>query len=154
MVTVLIQRKLLMQCPFSRIIRIVAVLLLTQAISGCISLQFEKRQEGVDVLAPPVEFLQKKTVLDEILSSYGAPTDIVAMNGDDFALHYRKALYKGMDVSFGIPLQNLMLYSSLGAYGNLLHSDAVVFIFTADGVVKDMKYEKGSNRSFWDDYWH
>ena len=153
MVTVLIQRKLLMRCPFSRIIRIFAALLLTQAVSGCITLQFEKRQEEVAVLAPPVEFLQKKTVLDEILSSYGAPTDIVEMNGD-FALHYRKSLYKSMDVSFGIPLQNLLLYSSLGAYGNLLHYDSVVFIFTADGVVKDMQYRKGSNRSFWDDYWH
>jgi len=153
MATVLIQRKLLMRCPFSRIIRIVAALLLTLAIAGCMSLQIEKRQVGVDVLAPPVEFLQKKTLLDEILSSYGAPTDIVEMSGD-FALHYRKASFKGMDVSFGIPLQNLLLYSSLGAYGNLVHYDAVVFIFTADGVMKDMKYEKGSSRSFWDDYWH
>lgn len=153
MVTVLIQRKLLMRCPFSRIIRIVAALLLTQAVSGCMSLQFEKRREGVDVIAPPVEFLQKKTLLDEILSSYGAPTDIVDMSGD-FALHYRKSLYKSLDVSIGIPLQNLMLYSNMGAYGNLLHYDAVVFIFTADGVMKDMKYRKGSNRSFWDDYWH
>jgi len=153
MAAVLTQRKLLMRCPFSCIIRIVAVLLLTLAIAGCMSLQFEKRQEGIAVLAPPVEFLHKKTVLDEILSSYGAPTDIVEMNGD-FALHYRKALYKGMDISFGIPLQNLLLYSSLGAYGNLLRYDAVVFIFTADGVMKDMKYEKGSSRSFWDDYWH
>jgi len=142
-----------MRCPFSNIIRIVAALLLTQAISGCISLQIEKRQEGVDVLPPPVEFLQKKTLLNEILSSYGAPTDIVDMNGD-FALHYRKALYKGMDVSIGIPLQNLLLYPSTGAFGNLSHYDAVVFIFTADGVMKDMKYEKGSSRSLWEDYWH
>ena len=128
-------------------------MLLAQAISGCIALQFEKRQEGVDVLAPQVEFLQKKTLLNEVLSSYGAPTDIVDMNGD-FALHYRKTLYKGMDFSMGIPLQNLLLYSNMGAYGNLLQNDAVVFIFTADGVMKDMKYEKGSSRSFWDDYWH
>ena len=147
------QGQFLMRCPFSSIIRIVAALLLTQAISGCMSLQIEKRQEGGDVLAPPVEFLQKKIVLDEILSSYGAPTEIVDLNGD-FALHYRKAHYRGMDVSIGIPLQNLMLYSNMGAYGNLLRYDAVVFIFTADGVMKDMKYEKGSSRSLWDDYWH
>ena len=153
MATVLIQRQLPMRCHFSSILMVVAALVLAQAISGCMSLQIEKRQEGGDVLAPPVEFLQKKIVLDEILSSYGAPTDVVDMN-DDFALYYRKALYKSMDVSLGIPLQNLMLYSNMGAYGNLLQYDAVVFIFTADGVMKDMKYRKGSNRSFWDDYWH
>ena len=142
-----------MRCPFNSIIRIGAALLLAKALSGCISLRIEKIQEGVDVLAPPVEFLQKKTLLDEILSSYGAPTDIVDMNGD-FALHYRKALYKGMDVSIGIPLKYaLLLNPSMGAYGNLLRYDTVVFIFTADGVLKDMKYEKGTSRSLWDDYW-
>lgn len=142
-----------MRCHFSSIIRIVAALVLAQAISGCMSLQIERRQEGGAVLAPPVEFGQKKILLDEILSSYGAPTDVVDMNGD-FALHYRKALYKSMDFSLGIPLQNVMLYSNMGAYGNLLQYDAVVFIFTADGVMKDMKYQEGSSRSLWYDYWH
>jgi len=142
-----------MRCPFSSIIRIVAALLLTQAISGCISLQIEKRQEGADVFPPPVEFLQKKTLLKEILSRYGAPTDIVDMNGD-FALHYRKALYRGMNVSIGIPLKSLLLNPSMEAFGDLVRYDAVVYIFTADGVMKDMKYEKGTSRSLWDDYWH
>jgi hypothetical protein len=142
-----------MRCPFSSIIRVAAALLIAQAISGCVSLQIQKIQEGIDVLPPPVEFLQKKTSLAEILSFYGAPTDLVDMDGD-FALHYRRSLYRGMNFSIGIPLKSALLPNpSMEATGNLLRYDAVVFIFTADGVLKDMKYEKGTSRSLWEDYW-
>ena len=142
-----------MRCRFNNIIWVTAALAIAQAISGCVSLQIERVQKGVDVLPPPVEFIQKKTSLAEILSCYGAPTDLVDMNGD-FALHYRRALYRGMNVSIGVPLKNALLPNpSVEATGNLLRYDTVVFIFTADGVLKDMKYEKGSSRSLWEDYW-
>ena len=87
-----------MGCRFNNIIWVTVALLMAQAMSGCVSLQIQKVQEGMDVLTPPVEFLQKKTSLAEVLSCYGAPTDLVEMNGD-FALHYRRALYRGMKVS-------------------------------------------------------
>ena len=142
-----------MRCRFNKMIWVTAALLIAQAISGCVSLQIEKVQEGVDVLSPPVEFLQRKTSLEEILSCYGAPTDLVDMHGD-FALHYRRTLDRGMNVSIGIPLKYALLPSpSMKATGNLLRYDTVVFIFTADGVLKDMKYEKGTSRSLWEDYW-
>ena len=142
-----------MRCRFSNIIWVTAALLIAQAISGCVSLQIEKIQEGVDVLPPPDEFIQKKTSLEEILSCYGAPTDLVDMNGN-FALHYRRALYRGMNVSIGIPLKYALLPNpSIKSTGNLLRYDTVVFIFTADRMLKDMKYEKGTDRSLWEDYW-
>ena len=143
-----------MRCPFNIIIRVAAALLIAQVILGCISLQIDKIQEGVDVLSPPVEFLQKETLLEEILSCYGAPTDLADMNGD-FALYYRRALNRVMNVSIGIPfLKSALLPNpSMEAAGNLLRYDTVVFIFTADGVLKDMKYEKGTSRSLWEDYW-
>jgi hypothetical protein len=142
-----------MRCRFNNIIWAAAALVIAQAISGCISLQIEKVQQGVDVLPPPDEFIQKKTLLEEILSCYGAPTELVDMNGD-FALHYRRALYRGMHVSIGIPLKSVLLPNpSIGTTGNLLRYDTVVFIFTADGELKDMKYEKGTGRSLWEDYW-
>jgi hypothetical protein len=142
-----------MRCRFNNIIWLTAALLIAQAISGCVSLQIEKIQEGVDVLPPPDEFVREKTSLKEVLSNYGAPTDLVDMNGD-FALHFRRALYRGMNVSIGIPLKNALLPNpSVETSGNLLRYDTVVFIFTADGVLKDMKYEKGTGRSLWEDYW-
>jgi len=142
-----------MRCLSNSIIRVAAALLLSQVLSGCVSLRIEKMQEGVDVAPPPVEFIQKKTLLAEVLAGYGAPTDLVDMNGD-FALHYRRALYRGMRVSMGIPLKSVLLPNpSMEAKGNLLRYDTAVFIFTADGVLKDMKYEKGTSRSLWEDYW-
>ncbi len=142
-----------MRCRFNSIIWLTAALLIAQAISGCVSLQIEKIQEGVDVLPPPEEFLREKTSLQEVLSNYGAPTDLVDMNGD-FALHFRRALYRGMNVSIGIPLKNALLPNpSVGTDGNLSRYDTVVFIFTADGVLKDMKYEKSTGRPLWEDYW-
>jgi hypothetical protein len=142
-----------MRCPFKSIIRVASALFIAQATSGCISLEINKIQEGVDVPPPPVEFFQKKTLLEEILSSYGAPTDLVDMNGN-FALYYRKALYRGMNFSIGIPLMHELLPNpGIEATGNLSRYDTVVFFFTADGVLKDMRYEKGTSRSLWEDYW-
>jgi len=143
-----------MRCLSNSTIRVAAALLLAHVLSGCVSLRIEKMQKGVDVLPPPVEFIQKKTLLEEVLAGYGAPTDLVDMNGD-FALHYRRALYRGMRVSVGIPLKSVLLPNpSMEANGNLLRYDTAVFIFTADGVLKDMRYEKGTSRSLWEDYWH
>jgi hypothetical protein len=142
-----------MRCRFDNILWLAAALLIVQAVSGCISLQIEKVQEGVDLLPPPDQFVREKTSLQEVLSCYGAPTDLVDLNGD-FALHFRRALYRGINFSIGIALKNALLPNpSVEAAGNLLRYDTAVFIFAADGVLKDMKYEKGTARSSWEDYW-
>ena len=59
-----------------------------------------------------------------------------------------------MKVSIGIPLKYAVLPNpGVESAGYLVRYDTVVFIFSADGVLKDMKYEKGTSRSFWEDYW-
>jgi hypothetical protein len=142
-----------MRCLFNDILRLTAAFLMAMALSGCLSLQIEKIQEGIEILPPPAEFIREKTSLKEVLSRYGAPTDLFDMNGD-FALHFQRALYQGMNVSIGVPLKNALLPNpSVEATGELLRYDTVVFIFTADGVLKDMKYEKSTARSLWKDYW-
>lgn len=142
-----------MRCRSDTIIRLAAVLLIPLAISGCISLRIDKIQEGVDVIPPKDEFIRAKTSLKEILSYYGAPDDLVDINGD-FALHFRKALYRSINISLGIPLKNIALPNpSIATTGNLLRYDTVIFIFTADNVLKDIRFEKGTSRSLWEDYW-
>jgi hypothetical protein len=37
--------------------------------------------------------------------------------------------------------------------GDLALHDAIVFIFTPDGLLKDMRYEKSTSRPLWDTYW-
>lgn len=142
-----------MRCRFEVILRLAAVLLLAPALWGCVSLKIEKSQEGVDVLPPPDEFVRGKTSLKEILSCYGAPDDLVDMNGD-FALHFKKALYRGINFSIELPLKNVAVPNpSVETSGDLLRYDTVVFILTADNVMKDIKYEKGTSGSLWGDYW-
>jgi hypothetical protein len=142
-----------MRCRFDTIVRKAVVLLIPLAISGCISLRIDKIQEGVEIFPPADEFAKGTTSLEEILSYYGAPDDLVDMDGD-FALHFRKALYRSINISLGIPLKNIALPNpSIATTGNLLRYDTVVFIFTADNVLKDIKFEKNTIRSLWEDYW-
>ena len=142
-----------MGCRFDLIPRVTATLWIAVAVSGCVSLQIEKYQEGCDFLPLADGFVPGKTSLKEILSRYGAPDDIVEMNGD-FALYFKRALYRGMNVSIGIPLKDVFLLSpSVKSAGNLIRYDTAVFIFTADQVLKDMRFENGTSRSLWGDYW-
>lgn len=134
-------------------IRLAFGLLIATAVPGCVSLRVDKVADGVDVAPPNDEFVRGKTSLDEVLLYYGAPDDVVDMNRE-FALYFRRALYRGINVTFGVPLKNILLPNpSVAAAGNLHRYDTVVFIFSADNVLKDMKYEKGTSRSLWEDYW-
>lgn len=142
-----------MRCRFKNLIWLAAVLLAVQAVTGCVSLRIEKVQEGADLLPPRGEFMREKTSLGEILAYHGAPAEVVEMSGD-FALHYRRALSRGMSFSIGLPLKYALLPNpSLRANGDLLRYDTAVFIFSQDGVLKDMQYEKGTQRPLWKDYW-
>jgi hypothetical protein len=134
-------------------IRLAFGLLIATTIPGCVSLRVDKVADGVDVAPPNDKFARGKTSLGEVLSNYGAPDDVVDMNRD-FALHFRRALYTGVNVSFGVPLKNILLPNpSVVTAGSLNRYDTVVFIFSADNVLKDIKYEKGRSRSLWEDYW-
>jgi hypothetical protein len=120
---------------------------------GCVSLQIEKFNDGADVPPPPDEFIAGKTSLKEVLSYYGAPTEIVHMKGS-FALHYRRTLYRGVDISIGIPLSDVFKPSpKFDSRGNLSRYDTVVFVFTSEGLLKDLKYEKGTSRPLWSTFW-
>jgi len=140
-----------MRCLSNKIIKILLIFFLGPFLGGCISLQIEKFNNGAEVRPPPVEFRTGKTSLQEVLSYYGAPTEIIHLK-EAFALHYQRALYRGAEISIGIPLRDA-LKPNLDARGNLFRYDAAVFIFTPEGVLKDLKYEKGTSRPFWKTYW-
>jgi len=122
-------------------------------ISGCISLRIDKINDGADILPPPEGFMAGKTSLQEVLLYYGAPTEIVDMQGY-LALHYLRKFYRGGHISIGVPLGDVFKASpKLDAMGDLVRHDAIVFIFTTDGLLKDMSYEKSTSRPLWDTYW-
>jgi hypothetical protein len=142
-----------MRCHSNKILRILLILFIGQMIGGCVSLQIDKIHDGADVPPPPDQFAAGKTSLQEVLSYYGAPTEIVHMDGP-FALHYRRTLYRGVDISIGIPLNDVLKAApKLDGRGNLTLYDTVVFVFTAEGLLKELKYEKGTSHPLWSTFW-
>jgi hypothetical protein len=142
-----------MRCHFRNIVWIMIALLAGYVISGCVSLRIEKINNGADILPPPEGFMAGKTSLQEVLLYYGAPTEVIDMQGY-LALHYQRKFYRGGHVSVGIPLGDVYYPSpKMDARGALALHDAIVFIFTTDGLLKDMRYEKSTSRPLWDTYW-
>jgi hypothetical protein len=142
-----------MRCHFRNIVWIMIALLAGYVISGCVSLRIEKINNGADILPPPEGFMAGKTSLQEVLLYYGAPTEVIDMRGY-LALHYQRKFYRGGHVSVGIPLGDVYgANPKLDARGDLVLHDAIVFIFTTDGLLTDMSYEKSTSRPLWDTYW-
>jgi hypothetical protein len=143
----------LMECRFNRILWAMTLLLLSQILYGCISFRIEKVNDGADVRPLPQEFVVGKTTLTEVLVSYGAPAGIVDMRGH-IALHYQRAFYRGGQFSAGLPLSEVLRVSpTLDATGNLQRHDSAVFVFTPEGVLSEMTYEKGTSHPLWSTYW-
>ena len=99
MAAVLKRRQHRMRCHYRASAWIMIALLAGLVISGCVSLRIEKINDGGEILPPPEGFAAGKTSLQEVLLYYGAPTDIIDMQGH-LALHYQRTFYRG-GASFG-----------------------------------------------------
>lgn len=153
MAVVLKQGQHLMRCHSKNIMWITTAMLIGQVIFGCVSFHIDKINDGVDIPPPPDEFKAGKTSLQEVLNYYGAPAEIVNMKGH-VALHYQRTMDRTGHISIGIPLiEVLKAGPELTARGNLLSHDTVVFVFTAEGLLEDMVYEKGTSRPLWGTFW-
>ena len=142
-----------MKRRFNHVLWATALLMLCQIFGGCLSLRIDKVTKGSEVKPLPQEFAIGKTTLTDVLISYGAPVDIVDMKGH-FALHYERTFYRGVHLSLGIPLSDTLKASpKLDAAGNLIRYDTAVFIFTPEGILSGMSYEKGTDRPLWGTYW-
>jgi hypothetical protein len=127
--------------------------LLAAGLSGCVSLQVQKARRGVDPVPLAAGLLPGASTLQDALSRCGAPDEIVDLD-PDFALHYRHLLQRGAKLSVGIPLKQVFLPNpSLETRGNLVRTDTLVLVFTAGGRLKDVRYEKATDRPLVEDYW-
>lgn len=141
-------------CPSEASRLLIFLLLVTLLVlSGCVSLRVDRISKGAEVPSPASDLKKGIATLTEVLSRHGAPTDIVDMQGK-FALVYRRSYYRGGQISIGIPLGDVIKTSfNLEAAGNLLQHDLLVFVFTRDGVLDEMTYEKGTDRPLWNTLW-
>jgi hypothetical protein len=142
-----------MECRFNRILWAMTLLLLSHILYGCLSFRYDMINNGADVQPLPQEFAVGQTTLTDVLVSYGASADIVDMRGH-FALHYQRAFYRGGHFSLSLPLSDVLQASPrLDAAGNLWRYDSAVFIFTPEGVLSEMSYEKGTSQPLWNTFW-
>ena len=142
-----------MECRFNRILWAMTLLLLNQILYGCLSFRIDMVNNGADVQPLPQEFAVGQTTLTDVLVSYGASADIVDMRGH-FALHYQRAFYRGGHFSLSLPLSDILKVSpKMDATGNLWRYDSAVFIFTPEGVLSEMSYEKGTSQPLWNTFW-
>jgi hypothetical protein len=130
------------------------LLLLSLIVSGCVSLRFDRINQGAEVPLPAAELKEGKTTLAEVLARYGAPTEIVDMEGK-FALLYKKSFYQGGQFSLGLPLSDVLIGANLKmeAVGNLLRHDILALFFTPDGILTETMYERGASHPFWGSFW-
>lgn len=143
-----------MACHFNFRPLALLLLLLILIFSGCVSLRFDRISKGGDVPSPSADLKEGKATLADVLKHYGAPTDIVDMNGK-FALIYKKSFYQGGQISIGIPLSDLLFQSSLRmeAAGNLMRHDLLALFFTPEGILSETMYERGASQPFWKSFW-
>jgi hypothetical protein len=143
-----------MPCHFKIGQTALCLLLLILVVSGCVSIRFDRINNGAEIPLPAAGLIEGKTSLAEALARYGAPADVVDMDGK-FALLYKKSFYQGGQISLGIPLSDLFFQSSLRmeATGNLLRHDLLALFFTPDGILTETKYERGASQPFWGSFW-
>lgn len=143
-----------MACHFNFRPLALCLLLLILIFSGCVSLRLDRINKGTDVPIPSADLKEGKTTLADVLNHYGAPTDVVDMNGK-FALLYKKSFYQGGQISIGIPLSDLLFQPSLKveAAGNLMRHDLLALVFTLDGILSETMYERGASQPFWESFW-
>lgn len=142
-------------CRFNVRLLALGLLLATLIFSGCVSLRFDRVNNGADVPPPAAHLKEGAATLADALSHYGAPADIVDMEGR-FALIYKKSFYQGGQISIGIPLSDLLIFQTsvkFEATGNLLRHDLLALFFTPDGILVATMYERGASHPFWGSLW-
>lgn len=117
--------------------------------SGCISYQYERRVEGLEIKEPGDAFLAGKTTIGDVLSSLGAPDGIHSLDNTDLLI-YRRSLYQESGLSIGIPVFEVAIGGSaeISARGGLTRYDTLTFWFNSQGTLQDVIFDKASDRSY------
>lgn len=120
------------------------ILLWILATSGCLSYRVLREVEGSPVAAPSETLRIGSTTLQDVLTLYGAPSRIVPLEGRDLFM-YTQSVYVQNSIAFGIPLTDFAGSSvSFSGYTNLTRYDLLAMVFTPEGILEDMVFEKGS----------
>jgi len=119
------------------------------SLSGCLSYQYERRVEGIEIEDPGDAYPLSKTSIGDVLSSLGAPDEVYSVDNTDL-LVYQRSLFQENGLSLGIPVLNMAVAWSvdISATGALTRYDTLTFWFDPQGMLQDIVFEKASDRSY------
>ena len=117
--------------------------------SGCISYQYERRVEGVEIKDPGDAFPLGETSIGDILSRLGAPDEVYSLDNTDL-LVYRRSLLQESGISLGFPMLDVVSGGSIdfSTRGALKRYDTLTFWFNSQGILEEMVFEKASARPY------
>jgi hypothetical protein len=139
-----------MVCRFNyRLVALVLVGSVILSISGCLSYQYERRVEGIEINDPIDAYPLGKTTLSEVLLSLGAPDEVYSLDNTDL-LVYQRSLIQESGLSLGIPVLDVAMGGSINisATGALTRYDNLILWFNPQGTLEDMVFEKASSRPY------
>jgi hypothetical protein len=139
-----------MVCPFNYRLVILAVLgSIVLSLSGCLSYQYERRVEGIEINDPADAYPLGKTTLREVLLILGAPDEVYSLDNTDL-LVYQRSLVQESGLSLGIPVLDVVMGGSIdiSARGALTRYDTLIFWFNPQGTLEDVVFEKASSRPY------
>ena len=135
-----------MVSPFKIFPFLICLFIVAIQLTGCVSYRFIRAMEGRLVPPIPEECQVGKTTLKEALETFGAPDQVVELEGKD-VLIYRRSLLAQSGLSFGIPLTDI-LKNSYNISGTLVRYDLLLLFFTPDGILTKIVVEKGSQHPY------
>ena len=142
--------RLNMVCLFNHRLVILAVVgSVLLSLSGCLSYQYERRVEGLEINDPADAYPLEKTTLSEILLSMGAPDEVYSLNNTNL-LVYQSALIQESGLSLGFPVLDVAMGGSIdiSATGALTRYDTLIFRFNPQDMLEDIVFEKVSSRPY------
>lgn len=118
-------------------------------LSGCLSYQYERRVEGIEVEDPGAAYPLEKTTIKDVLSSLGAPDEVLSLDNTDLLI-YRRSLLQESGLSLGVPVLDVAagMSAELSARGALARHDTLIFWFGPQGRLQDMVFDKASDKSY------
>jgi len=116
---------------------------------GCVSYQMVKSVEGSPVISPGTTLVIGKTTLYDVLFRFGAPNQVIEMEGRNLIL-YERILYRQNALTIGIPVMGEIGGPNFdfSARGGLTRYDTLALFFTPDHILCDMVCERGSHRPY------
>ena len=118
-------------------------------LSGCLSYQYERRVEGIEVKDPGAAYPLETTTIKDVLLSLGAPDEVLSLDNTDLLI-YRRSLLQESGLSLGVPLFEVAVGMSaeLSARGALARHDTLIFWFSPQGELLNVVFDKASDRSY------